>query len=80
MTDLKASLRNHMEMLCDKIGSRPIGDHMIFAQTGIPAIAITASNIFSLVDTVIHTQDDDLKNIDFDILNKTVCFLVNCIK
>ena len=57
-----------------------MGDHMIFAQAGIPAIAITASNIFGLVDTVIHSQDDDLKNIDFDILNGIVCFLMNCIK
>ena len=57
-----------------------MGDHIIFAQAGIPAIAITSSNIFSFVDTVIHTHDDDLKNIDFDILNRIVCFLMNCIK
>jgi len=58
----------------------PMGDHMVFVNEGIPAIAITACNIFSLIDSVIHTNDDDMKNIDMDILNNITCFLLNCIE
>jgi hypothetical protein len=56
-----------------------MGDHMMFAACGIPAIAITASNIFGLIDTVVHTPDDNMKNIDLDILDGTLRFLSNCI-
>ena len=80
--ELENEIMEHAKAISgiERIEGWPMGDHMIFAQVGIPAIAITASNIFSLVDTVIHTQDDDLKNIDFDVLNKVVCFLMNCIR
>ena len=50
----------------------PMGDHMIFAMSGIPSIAITSGGIFDLMETVIHTPDDVLKNIDIDILLQLV--------
>jgi len=63
----------------EKIEPYPMGDHMIFAMSGIPAVAVTASGIFELLETVIHSPDDDMSNIDFDILNEVVRFLVNCV-
>jgi aminopeptidase YwaD len=63
----------------EQIEPWPMGDHMIFATVGIPAIAITACNIFGMFETVIHTADDNIKNIDFDILDNVVNFLLYCI-
>ena len=34
------------------------GDHMIFVQKGIPALAFTAENIAELMRTVTHTGSD----------------------
>ena len=64
----------------EQIDPWPMGDHMIFATFGIPTIAITASNIFSLLETVIHTPDDDVKNIDWSILDNIVRFLLSCVE
>ena len=64
----------------ERIEPWPMGDHMLFAAYGIPAIAITASKIFGLIDTVIHTSGDDLGNIDMAILGNTVQFLLDCIE
>ena len=58
----------------------PMGDHMIFAMNGIPTVAITASKIFELLETVIHSPDDDIKNIDFNVLNNIVNFLISNIE
>jgi aminopeptidase YwaD len=62
----------------EKIEPWPMGDHMIFAYNQIPSIAITASNIFSLLDTITHSPDDNMNNLDLDILNNAVCFLIGC--
>jgi aminopeptidase YwaD len=40
------------------------GDHMIFVTQGVPALTLTSSDIFSLIDTVVHTEKDTL-----DLLN-----------
>ena len=63
----------------ERIEPWPMGDHMIFAANGIPTIAMTASNIFNLLGTVIHSPEDDIKNIDFEVLENVVQFLLNCI-
>jgi hypothetical protein len=34
------------------------GDHMIFVTQGVPALTLTSSDIFSLIDTVVHTEKD----------------------
>ena len=57
-----------------------MGDHMIFAMSGIPAVAVTASGIFDLLDSVIHSHDDDMKNINFEILNGIVRFLEDILR
>jgi len=56
-----------------------MGDHMLFVMSGIPTVAMTASGIFELLGTVIHSPDDDFANIDFDKLDKAVRFLLSCI-
>ncbi|MDR2956970.1 MAG: M28 family peptidase [Coriobacteriales bacterium] len=63
----------------ERIDPWPMGDHMIFASFGIPTIALTASSIFTLIGNTIHTPDDDMKNIDIDILDQVVQFLLDCI-
>lgn len=57
----------------------PTGDHMMFASAGIPSVAVTACDIFSVFETVIHTPEDNMGRIDLDILDNTVHFLQSCI-
>ena len=40
------------------------GDHMIFVQKGIPAIAFTSENMAELMATVVHTSRDTFDMID----------------
>ena len=63
----------------ERIEPWPMGDHMLFATVGIPAVAITACDIFGLLDTVIHSPDDDMKHVDMGILDTVVRFLLHCI-
>ncbi len=62
----------------EKIEPWPMGDHMLFASYGIPTIAITASNIFGLMGSVLHSPEDNMTNIDMDVLSNTVRFLESC--
>ncbi len=62
----------------EKIEPWSMGDHMLFASCGIPTIAITASNIFGLMGSVLHSPDDNLGMIDFERLADIVRFLENC--
>jgi len=64
----------------EQIEPWPMGDHMIFAMNGIPTVAITASKIFDLLETVIHSSDDEIKSIDFNILSEIVNLLISYIK
>ena len=63
----------------ERIEPWPMGDHMIFAGYGIPTIAVTAGEIFDLLETVIHSPKDDMVNIDFEVLGETVKFLADII-
>ena len=63
----------------ERIEPWPMGDHMLFANYGVPTIAITASDIFGLIGTVIHSSDDNTGIIDMDVLNNTVRFLSSCV-
>ncbi|MCL2545056.1 MAG: M28 family peptidase [Clostridia bacterium] len=64
----------------ERIEPWPMGDHMIFATVGIPAVAVTACDIFGLLDTVIHSPDDDMRHVDVSILDGVVRFLLHCIE
>lgn len=63
----------------ERIEPWPMGDHMIFAPSGVPTIAVTASDIFGLIDTILHSSDDNMENIDMDVLNNVVRFLSCCV-
>ncbi|HCC37478.1 MAG TPA: Zn-dependent exopeptidase M28 [Treponema sp.] len=62
----------------ERIDPWPMGDHMLFASCGIPTVAITASDIFSLMGSVLHSPDDNMEKIDIDILSSTARFLESC--
>lgn len=51
------------------------GDHMLFAMNQVPALTLTSSNIFPLVDTIIHTQDDTPLLLDPDSILQSAHFL-----
>lgn len=53
----------------------PMGDHMLFAGAGIPAVALTATNIYSLMESVMHTPNDNLSIVDVERIVETVEFL-----
>lgn len=63
----------------ERIEPWPMGDHMIFATYSVPTIAITASDIFGLLDTVLHSSDDNTENIDMDVLDNAVRFILSCV-
>jgi len=75
--NLENTVMNHVGEITgiERIEPWPMGDHMIFAMNNIPTIAITASEIFDLLDTVIHSPDDNIENIDFNILDDIVCLI-----
>ena len=62
----------------EKIEPWPMGDHMLFASYGIPTVAITASNIFGLMGSVLHSPEDNMDMIDLERLSNTVRFLESC--
>ena len=63
----------------EKIDPWPMGDHMLFASSGVPAVAVTASDIFTLMESVMHTPADNLSIVDIDKIEETVRFLRSCI-
>ena len=63
----------------EEIEPWPMGDHMIYAGAGIPAVAIASTKIFTLMETVMHTPADNLKIVDCERLEQTVEFLFGCI-
>lgn len=63
----------------EKIDPWPMGDHMLFASAGVPAVAVTASNIFMLMESVMHTPQDNRSIVDMDKIAETVSFLHGCI-
>ena len=64
----------------EKIDPWPMGDHMLFASSSVPAVAITASNIFTLMESVMHTPGDNLSILDIDKIVEAVLFLYSCIE
>lgn len=61
----------------EKVEPWPMGDHMLFAGAGIPAAAITSTQIYLLMEAVMHTPKDNLSIVDFQRLEETVIFLNN---
>jgi aminopeptidase YwaD len=44
--------------------SWPNGDHMVFVQNGVPAIAVTSENLSELMATITHTDKDTPEQVD----------------
>lgn len=60
----------------EEIEPWPQGDHTLFSNSGVPAISVTSSGIFGLVDSVLHTDSDTLELIDTKKLEVLVNFLL----
>lgn len=58
----------------EEIAPWPQGDHMLFAFNGIPTIAMTSSNIFNILENIIHTEKDTLEQVDIHTLEDVVTF------
>ncbi|MBO0452920.1 M28 family metallopeptidase [Candidatus Enterococcus murrayae] len=59
----------------EKVDPWPMGDHMLFAGAGIPAVAVTSTQIALLMEAVMHTPKDNLTIIDYQRLAEAVLFL-----
>jgi len=51
------------------------GDHMVFVQNGIPALAITSENFEYLSREITHTEKDSIELLDIDMLDNTAITL-----
>lgn len=72
--DLQGRIRSAYESFenIEEIQPWPMGDHMIYAMSGIPTVAFTASNIFGLMEQTLHTPDDNLSLVCLENLQETV--------
>ena len=59
----------------EKVEPWPMGDHMLFAGAGIPALAVASTNMHLLMDAVMHTPKDNLTIVDFQRLEEVVHYL-----
>ncbi|MGL9816503.1 M28 family peptidase [Enterococcus sp. DIV0098] len=59
----------------EKVDPWPMGDHMLFAGVGIPAVAIASTQMHLLMEAVMHTLKDNLSIVDFQRLEEAVLFL-----
>jgi aminopeptidase YwaD len=55
------------------------GDHMIFVAQQVPALTVTSSDVFPLVDTLVHTEKDTLDLLDSKSILHAAEFLVGLI-
>ncbi|OGO30407.1 MAG: hypothetical protein A2Z16_00025 [Chloroflexi bacterium RBG_16_54_18] len=53
----------------------PQGDHMLFTMYGVPALTLTSSRIFELIDTVVHTPQDTYDLLDLNTIWEAALFL-----
>ncbi len=56
------------------------GDHSMFTMQGIPALAITSTDIFDMVETIIHTPEDTLDKLDQDLIEETARYIVGILE
>lgn len=59
----------------EKVEPWPMGDHMLFANAGIPAVAIASTQMYLLMEAIMHTPKDNLSIVDFRRLEEAVTFL-----
>ena len=51
------------------------GDHMLFTMHGVPALTLTSSRIFELVDRVVHTPQDTYDLLDLNTIWEAALYL-----
>ena len=56
------------------------GDHMLFIAENVPSLALTARDVFALVDTLIHTERDTLALLDAELLLTSASYLLDVLK
>ncbi len=56
------------------------GDHALFAAAQVPTLALTSSQVFGLVDTVIHTERDDISHLNGRLILEVVNYLEHLVK
>lgn len=61
----------------EEIEPWPEGDHSLYEMSQVAAIALTSSQIFSILDDIIHTEKDTLDLIDFTALEDVTHFCLN---
>lgn len=55
----------------------PQGDHSIFWQRGVPAIAFTTAAAWDLVGDIIHTENDTVERVSVSNLAEVVAFIID---
>lgn len=55
----------------------PQGDHSIFWQRGVPAVAITTAGAWELVGSIIHTENDTVARVSVASLAEVVAFVAD---
>lgn len=51
------------------------GDHMLFVMHGVPALTLTSSGIFEMVDRVVHTSQDTYEMLDLNTIWEATLYL-----
>ncbi|MBX7234525.1 MAG: hypothetical protein K1X65_09085 [Caldilineales bacterium] len=55
----------------------PQGDHSIFWQRGVPAVAITTAGAWELVGSIIHSENDTVERVSAASLAEVVAFVAD---
>lgn len=51
------------------------GDHMLFVAQAVPALALTSTRIFELLDRVVHTPQDNYDLLDLNVIWESALYL-----
>jgi aminopeptidase YwaD len=58
----------------------PASDHMIFAMRGVPAIALIARDVDTVMGEITHTPADTPDKVDAEVLADTACFIADVLR
>ncbi|MFC1888015.1 M28 family metallopeptidase [Candidatus Cloacimonadota bacterium] len=78
---LKQKIENLIINYSDLMVGEPwyIGDHMMFVQQNVPAIAISSENLMELCRDITHTSKDSIEMVDPELLVETARFIVGLV-
>lgn len=75
---IRETLAHHPYM--SEVEPWPQGDHTIFWQKGVPAVALTSAGVVGLVDEIIHTEKDTVDRVSAGSLGEVVAFVRDIIR